>query len=71
MADPVVAEGFDERGIHNPFDIGAGRVMCAETLNEGVTAPEEIRRRVFWISNTIRKVTIVVPVLMTSCQVSE
>src|SRR5215212_2752814 len=26
---------------------------------------------VFWIRNTIRKVTIVVPVLMTSCQVSE
>ena len=25
----------------------------------------------FWIRNTIRKVTIVVPVLMTSCQVSE
>ena len=25
---------------------------------------------VFWITNTIRKVTIVVPVLMTSCQVS-
>ena len=26
---------------------------------------------VFWIRNTIRKVTIVVPVLMISCQVSE
>ena len=26
---------------------------------------------VFWIRNTIRKVTMVVPVLMTSCQVSE
>ena len=25
---------------------------------------------VFWIRNTIRKVTIVVPVLITSCQVS-
>jgi hypothetical protein len=25
---------------------------------------------VFWIRNTIRKVTIVVPVLMTSCQLS-
>ena len=25
---------------------------------------------VFWITNTMRKVTIVVPVLMTSCQVS-
>ncbi len=25
----------------------------------------------FWIRNTIRKVTMVVPVLMTSCQVSE
>src|SRR5437868_629 len=25
----------------------------------------------FWIRNTMRKVTIVVPVLMTSCQVSE
>jgi hypothetical protein len=26
---------------------------------------------VFWIRNTIRNVTIVVPVLMASCQVSE
>jgi hypothetical protein len=26
---------------------------------------------VFWIKKTIRKVTIVVPVLMISCQVSE
>src|ERR1044072_9398301 len=26
---------------------------------------------VFWIRNTIRKVTMVVPVLMTSCQLSE
>ncbi len=26
---------------------------------------------VFWIRKTIRKVTIVVPVLITSCQVSE
>jgi len=26
---------------------------------------------VFWITNTIKKVTIVVPVLMTSCQVSD
>jgi hypothetical protein len=26
---------------------------------------------VFWIRNTIRKVTMVVPVLMTSCHVSE
>ena len=26
---------------------------------------------VFWMRNTIRKVTMVVPVLMMSCQVSE
>ena len=26
---------------------------------------------VFWIRNTIRKVTMVVPVLITNCQVSE
>jgi hypothetical protein len=30
----------------------------------------ESRFCVFWIKNTIKKVTIVVPVLMTSCQVS-
>src|SRR3954463_5025353 len=31
----------------------------------------ESRFWLFWITNTIRNVTMVVPVLMTSCQVSE
>ena len=64
------------------FEFGLGEVFEIEQfVARGFIDADELielemqRRAVavlgIWIRNTIRNVTIVVPVLMTSCQVSE
>src|SRR5919199_3531984 len=45
---------------------------CARSNSSSLRCSALVSRFwVFWIRNTIRKVTIVVPVLITNCQVSE
>ena len=63
------------------LDLGFGQVLDADEMVVRLADPDQFvelgldaapsRFWVFWIRNTIRKVMIVVPVLMTSCQVSE
>ena len=63
--DLVVGEMFDAN------ELLARIVDCSKQLVELGLHRRPSRFCVFWIKNTMRKVTIVVPVLITSCHVSE